>query len=176
MSSLIAFWKPLASLIKFSLQYEYGSHVVLIPLVSVGLIYVERKKVFRYPQYSFGIGSILLIGAMILEGFLRQRSLQLSQTGYLSLTVLPIILLWIGGFAFCYGIHALRAAVFPLLFLFLMVPIPDYLLKKVVFLLQQGSAECAYILFRKNDALIAMSAGRSGITVIKRECPGFHPT
>ena len=44
--------------------------------------------------------------------------------------------------------RAFTRARFPLLFLLFLVPIPDFLLDKVVFLLQAGSAAVAYWLLR----------------------------
>jgi len=55
-----------------------------------------------------------------------------------------LVLIWIGGFTLCYGIVSLRGAVFPLIFLFFMVPIPGVVLDKIILFLQTGSAEAAY--------------------------------
>ena len=52
------------------------------------------------------------------------------------------------GFLFCYGVKPSRAAAFPLLFLFLMVPLPDPLLSWTIYRLQQGSTEISYLLFK----------------------------
>jgi exosortase len=66
----------------------------------------------------------------------------------LSVEIAALVVLWIAGFALCYGTHALRAACFPLLFLMLMIPIPDLLIEKVIFSLQTGSAGVSYGLFK----------------------------
>ena len=54
---------------------------------------------------------------------------------------------WIAGFAFFFGRGPLRNAQFPLAFLLLTIPIPDFLLDKAIYLLQKGSAEIAAVLF-----------------------------
>jgi exosortase len=46
----------------------------------------------------------------------------------------------VSGFAFLFGKAALRAAHFPFLFLLLMIPIPTFVLDRIIFLLQEGSA------------------------------------
>ena len=61
-------------------------------------------------------------------------ALQLS--GY----VLSLVLLWVAGFAFLFGRTASKAAYFPLLFLFLMVPLPTSILDRIAYYLQIGSA------------------------------------
>jgi len=55
---------------------------------------------------------------------------------------------WIGGFLVCYGSVALRAGSFSLLFLLLMVPLPDVVLDRVIHALQEGSTEIAYLIFQ----------------------------
>src|SRR2546422_11520474 len=41
-----AFWTPLSALIRFSFQQEQYSHIILIPLVSVSLLFLARKRIF----------------------------------------------------------------------------------------------------------------------------------
>jgi exosortase len=55
--------------------------------------------------------------------------------------------MWIAGFAFFFGRTAFSQARFPLAFLLLAIPIPDFFLDKAIYLLQKGSAEIAAILF-----------------------------
>ena len=59
-----------------------------------------------------------------------------------------MILVWVGGFLFCYGFAALPMAAFPLLFLLLMVPIPQVVLDQVIHGLQEGSTHIAYFFFQ----------------------------
>ena len=65
----------------------------------------------------------------------------------LSVYIFALVLLWIAGFAFFFGRSALHQARFPLAFLLLAIPIPDFLLDKAIYLLQKGSAEIAAVLF-----------------------------
>jgi exosortase len=73
-------------------------------------------------------------------------------------SIAALVLMWTGGFALCYGLRALRAALFPALFLFLMVPVPDAFLNHAIVWLQQGSAEVSYVIFR----LVGVPISRSG--------------
>jgi len=87
------------------------------------------------------IAAGLLLGAL-------GNQWSLDQNDRLSLMVSALLLVWIAAFILCFGIPSLQAALFPLLFLLLMIPIPTVLLDKIVFVLQKGSAVAAYCLFK----------------------------
>ena len=91
--------------------------------------------------------SLVSIGAALYWIF-KARETALNQASGLPLFTAAIVLVWIGGFLFCYGIPASRAAVFPLIFLFLVVPPPPVVLEKLVVWLQKGSADVSYVLFK----------------------------
>jgi exosortase len=76
----------------------------------------------------------------------------LSSDEKLSLEILAVIGLWMSFFIADYGTLAFKAARFPLLFLLLLIPIPDFLIDRIVFALQVGSATAADFLFRIMDA------------------------
>src|SRR5262249_27835244 len=59
-----------------------------------------------------------------------------------------LVVLCISGFALFYGARAFRAAMFPLLFLLLTIPIPTVLLNNIIEFLRSGSANVAYALIR----------------------------
>lgn len=178
--SLVAFWRPLWSLVHFSLEHEFASHIVLVPLVSGYLLCRERKRIFSCAQFSFGVGNILLLGGVALYGLVQWFRLALRPNDILSPTVFSIVLVWIAGFVLCYGTRAFRAATFPLLFLLLMVPLPDLLLDKAIFLLQKGSAEGVEVLFN----LVGVPVLRQGLVFhlpgvsieIAKECSGIRST
>ena len=65
-----------------------------------------------------------------------------------SLKMILLVGVCIAAFILCYGTTAFRAAAFPLLFLFFMVPIPGWLLDRIILLLQRGSAEVAFLLLK----------------------------
>ncbi len=176
--SLIWFRGPLSALVAFSFQYEHYSHIVLMPLVSVGLIYLERRKIFSNIRYGFGVGTVLLILGMIVYWLGKKLALVLNENDYLSLTILSIVILWIGGFILCYGLQASRAALFPLLFLLFMVPIPSFLLERAIFFLQKGSAEVVHYLFKMAGVPVfreGLVFSLPGLTIeVAKECSGIR--
>jgi exosortase len=59
-----------------------------------------------------------------------------------------LVIFWIGCIVLCFGLRTFRSLVFPLCFLFLIVPIPEFALARTVEWLQQQSALAARIMFR----------------------------
>ena len=99
--------------------------------------------------------------------------------GYgLCLEVLAIVVIWTAGFVLCYGPQPAKAALFPLLFLLLFVPVPSVLLDRAIVGLQRGSAEMAQVLF----SVVGMPAFREGyrfslpgITIeVAKECSSIR--
>jgi exosortase len=144
----LVFWKTLGNLVMYSLHNDSSSHIILIPLVAFSLLYIERKRVFSITSTSISSGIGLALGGVILYWLVNRKFFPLEGNESLSLETFSIILVWVGGFLLCYGFVALRAAAFPLLFLLLMVPLPDMLLDRAIHALQVGSTEIAYLLFQ----------------------------
>ena len=147
---LFAVAKPARTLIHFALDPDNtaASQIVLIPFVSAFLIYQRRKNIFESVQYSVFPGatlSALGFGLLIGAGTFGAG---LAEDDRLALTTSSVVILWLGGFLFSYGIDAFRKGLFPLLFLILCVPIPTPLLNRIIPALQHGSAEMAFVLLK----------------------------
>jgi len=145
--SALVFWMPVRRLISFSLTYDYGSHIIFIVPVSAYLIYGKRHEVFSKVHSDFLAGSGLLLAGVLLRWMAEGYTPSLQGNSF-PLVILALIIIWMSGFMFCYGTSAFRAASFPLLFLLLLLPIPEFLIDKIIFLLQAGSAGVAYWLLR----------------------------
>jgi exosortase len=144
----LVFWKLMDNLVVYSLNNESSSHIILIPLVTFFVLYIERKRIFSVTSTrpNWGIG--LAIVGVLLYWLCNRNFLPLEGNEALTLEAFSIILVWVGAFLLCYGYVALRAAAFPLLFLLLMVPLPDKVLDRAIHALQVGSTEIAYLLFQ----------------------------
>ncbi len=102
----------------------------------------------------------------------------LSPDERLSASMLALVAWWIAAFILCFGLHASRRALFPLCFLFWMVPFPEFVLNPVVNLLQQGSAAAAHLLF----AVAGVPVEQHGVLVhipgltveVARECSSIR--
>ena len=176
--SCLVFWGPLRSLARLSWENDSYSHVILIPIISSLLIYLERKRVFAAVHHCTG-GGTLLFGAGIVSFYLgRDRFFSLDRADSLALLTLSLVFVWIAGFNLFYGIQASRSAVFPLLFLFLTIPVPSFLLARIVLALQQGSAEMLGVLFRIAGVPFFRSGfvfSLPGVNIeIARQCSGIR--
>jgi len=132
----------------YSVHDDSYSHILLIPLISVSLVYAAREKVFAEIRPSIGPGAALVALGLSAFWLASRRSLSADDRLYLSEATLSILLIWTGGFLVFYGRRAVRAALFPLVFLLLMVPLPDAVLGRVIHLLQEGSTEVALLIFK----------------------------
>jgi exosortase len=176
--SVFVFAVPLKTLVGFSLEYEHYSHIVLIPLVSTALVYMDRKRIFAQAQWSVAAGVGLIAAGIAV--FIASRTVTDSWTmnDSLSLSFLGIAATWLGSFILCYGVQAFRVGTFPLLFLFLVVPIPDIVLQNSIAWLVKGSTEVSDLLFKltgvpvyRNGAVFVLP----GLTIeVAKECSGIR--
>ncbi|OHE21913.1 MAG: hypothetical protein A2X92_00750, partial [Syntrophus sp. GWC2_56_31] len=70
-----------------------------------------------------------------------------NQNDLTAIVALAVVVFINGGFIVAYGSPAFKAALFPLLFLTFMIPIPSALMDGIVYFLQVGSTEFTHMLF-----------------------------
>lgn len=148
----------LRDLAQTSWSSEYYSYIPFIPFISAYVMFMDRGRIFSQRESSSapgllaaGVGIVLLLAG-------RSREALFQHNDYLALMTVSMVLIWTGGFVFCYGIRTARAAAFPLLFLLVAVPIPNAMLDRVIVFLQTGSAEIAYGILQ----LAGMPVARDG--------------
>lgn len=145
--SLAIFWQPFSALIHFSLQNDNASHVLLIPFISAWLLFVDRKQIFSQTSSGLPLAAYLFGAALAVSAWTYLSSAKWTPSELIAAYTLALVLIWITGFVLFFGPSAAKSGWFPLLFLFLAVPLPDFLLNRVIYLLQEGSADIADILF-----------------------------
>ena len=176
----LIFVRTLSNLVAFAIHYEYGSHIPLIPFMSAYLIFVQRKTIFSSVQHSFRTGGVLLFLGVASFWTSYAHLVSLSENDVLAWATASIVLISIAGFVICYGSGTSRRALFPLLFLFLMVPIPTFVVENVIFLLREGSTAITMGIFQifnvpavRNGFAISVP----GVTIeIAEECSGIRST
>jgi exosortase len=145
--STLAGWRPLHETIALAWQNEAYTHILLILPVSVFMILSERKTLGSTKSWSFlGGGSALLAAALTGCGAWI-CSASLAPDLLLAMGMFALVLAWIGCFLLCFGSQPSRKLIFPLLFLFGLVPLPNAAMDSVVALLQIGSAWSAHAFF-----------------------------
>jgi exosortase len=147
LASNVAFAVPLSSLLLSCLEQPAHTHILTIAPLSAALILLQRSRIFATVSYSFGWGLGVTTAAAMLATARLSISTRLTDTDSHSLMMLSLVIWCIGTFILVYGIVAFQAAFFPLLFLGMMVPFPDYLRNAVVYALQSGSTISVYWLF-----------------------------
>lgn len=172
------FLRPVVGLIRLSVTQDDMSYLVVIPFITACLLLVERHSIFGSIRFDVGLGSLFVVLALGLVAAAKIQGGPLPLDLQLSLNILALLVLCIAGFALFFGRTATRAACFPLLYLFLMVPPPDFLLYRVIYLLQAGSADITATLFD----LFRVPALRQGfvfhlpqVTIaVEKECSGIR--
>lgn len=174
----LLFLAPLATLVRLCLTQDDMSYLVVIPFLVAGLLFIERHSIVRRVHSDITLGSLFIVLALGLFATTRVHRGVSPSDLQLSLNILALLVLCIAGFALFFGRNATRAASFPLLYLFLMVPPPDFLLYRVIYLLQAGSADITGTMFD----LLKVPALRQGFIfhlpqvsiAIEKECSGIR--
>jgi exosortase len=171
--SIAISWTALSALLRYSFGNDDASHVLLIPFISAWLMFIDRRGIFKSLSSDFAVCLTLLVPgiAAVLWSI---RSEPVSP----SLCAFGLVLVWIAGFALTFGRQALTAARFPLMFLFLFIPLPEALLSRMVYFLQKGSAEISALFF----GLTPLPVLREGFVFhlprfsieVARECSGIR--
>ena len=176
--TIVVFYEHLETLFVQSLDNETNDYIPLVPLVSAFFFYVGRKEIFADTEYAVSVGlGTIVVGVILYVSGISQGH-RLSENDYLSVLTLSAVMIWMGGFACCYGLQAFRQALFPLLFLLFIVPLPTFAMETAIAVLQESSAEATSRLF----GLVGVPVLRegfifhlTGISIeVAEECSGIH--
>ena len=166
----------LARLWSFSSQDETSSYVVLVPLVTMALVFLERRRIFAAAEGGGGrmalaIGLCAATLGLVAAG-------PWGESAGLTQAVAALVLLLVAGFAGAYGPASTRAARFPLAFLLFTAPIPQPFLDRAIVFLQQWSAEATDWLFTAAGTTFYREGYRfvlPGLTIrVAEECSGIR--
>jgi exosortase len=183
----VVYFSPIGVLARLVFENDTYSHMPLIPLVSLFLLVIQRKRILGEvalkPAAGFAVcaGGLVLYGlATALRGHLDSPAYRNQDVpnDYLTLCMAGAVAWVIGSFIVVYGLQAFQKARFALLFLVFTIPVPMFLLDGVITMLQHASAEAADIVFRLTGA----SYHRSGLVFefpnvavrVAEECSGIR--
>jgi exosortase len=160
--------------------YEYYSHIFLIPLVSGYLLFQTREAILTSIKPAVPIGGLIgIIGiAGYWAGILQGQSMSLIDLA--AWEIASLLIAWYGAFLLFLGKEAFRIALFPLLFLLFIVPLPQDLMEEFIYLLQVGSAWSTSLIFSISGVSyfqegFVYQMGKVAIEIAK-ECSGIRST
>ncbi len=176
--SAVIWGRPLFTTFALALHNDEYTHILLIFPVSAALIFLEWKPLGFSSVPGTKAGSGLLVLAILAGGFGRWAMPNLSPDIHLSINMLALIIWWLGAFVFCFGTRISLRLLFPLCFLFCLVPLPEFALNRIVTLLQQQSANATRLLFAAAGIPViqnGMFISIPGVTVeVARECSSIR--
>lgn len=137
----------LRGLDQLSGRRELYSHLPLVPLISAYFFWSTKRLIGQAATWCFpgGLGWMGLGAILCVYGLKTPPELGLVDRS--SILVLGAVIVFQGAFISLFGLNAARAALFPLVFLFLLVPIPTFIEDFIVTTLQWGSTEASHLLF-----------------------------
>lgn len=176
--SVVLAWHPLVSTFRLATESSEYTHILLILPLYLAFLYTDRKWVQLPIKPSVRVGLVILSLAAVTAGLSNLLAAPMTADLQLSIAMLALVTWWIGSFVLCFGSKASRSILFPLCFLFWMVPLPRAALDPIINLLQAGSAVAARLLFASVGVPVAQSDTTlfiPGLTVeVARECSSIR--
>ena len=174
------FFQPFRELAGLSLHNQLYSHFLLIPVVSLYFFIADRKTVFAETGYALKAGIALAAAGLLLYWVGQTQWAGLNRNDHLALMMFAFFLSLNAGFIGLYGTRAFRQALFPLLFLIFLIPIPTLILDGLTNFLLIGSAYFSNAIFH----LLGVPVYRNGFVFelpgiaieIARQCSGIRST
>jgi exosortase len=114
----IVFWKTFYQLIKYWYSSEDFSHGFFIIPISLYIIWQKRDALEKLELEKFTLGRILSVFSLLL--FIAARL-----GNIVTLERYALVLFVAGSVAYLFGARFFKLIIFPILFLFLMIPIPS---------------------------------------------------
>jgi exosortase len=125
-----------------------ASHHPLIPILAGGLIWRSGRSGLTSADARLQPGGLaIVVPAAAASALVFAYRSSIGADWWLTLSVLSLVMLWIGGFLLFLGWRPFRAALFPLGFLLFTVPLPGAMLDPLVQVLKHGTANTVAGLF-----------------------------
>ena len=172
-----AFALPLREFVTFARHSEVHSYVLLIPFVTVYLLYIRWRNLSRELSTAWGYALLfVLAGTAALSASLYFT--ELGQNDYMTLIALSFVCFVIAGAFLFLGSKWARSAMFPLFFLAFMIPLPEAVVDWLENASKEASAEVANWLFLISGTP-ALRTGTvfqlPGISImVAKECSGIR--
>ena len=175
------FCLPLYQLVRFSLQSDLYSHIVLMPVVSVYLVWIKQSEFRTGSTPDRRIAAWLLaLGVLVLSCYWAAvaSSITFGQEDSLAALTFSFLLFFAGLCSWFVNRTNLRTIAFPLGILVFMIPFPVAVRSGLETFLQHGSADAAYAFLRLCGTTVYydnLVLRLPGINLqVAPECSGIH--
>jgi exosortase len=158
--SAAVLWRSIAETLSLAINDDAYTHIILVVPICAALIVSEWSSL-AYLVITNAKTGLSLFAFGILIVVLNDRHLAPGRDLRLAVNMLALVILWISAFIMCFGVRISRSLLFPLCFLFWMVPVPSSALVIIERWLQHESAIAAWMLF----SATGVPAVRDGILV-----------
>ena len=174
-AAVACFWQPFLTLYALSQDQEHYSHIILIPLVSLYVLYGKRTAILASREWSPVLGGVLIVAGSL--GYWQSDTVALGPDA-LSVIMTGFVAICWGIFFLSYGVRPFQHVSFGLLFLLFMVPFPSVMLSAIIGFLQRMSAEASDVIF----AMLGIPVFREGFSFsltnfsvhVAEECSGIR--
>lgn len=174
--TIVCWWRWLIALLRLAYSNEHYFHILLVLPVSLSLLLWEGQRKALCRSFAPGPG-LALISAALLFWVDGQFQMKDSESA-LAVRICCLVGCWLGLVMLVYGTQVVRQLLFPLLLLFLIVPIPQVLVDKCIVVLQTASSDVTYLLFR----LIGVPVFKHGVVLslpmleieVAKQCSGIR--
>ena len=140
-------WRALLTTFSLAWRDEQYTHILLIIPFALAMAWLQWKK-GPGPRSQFHAWRFIVLG---LAGVLAAATLWAISAEAadvkLALSMIALVLWWIGAFISCFGTEFAYSLLFPLCFLLWLIPFPQSVLYGLIHALQVGSAISARLLF-----------------------------
>ncbi len=169
------FSKSLAELANLGLNDDRYTYILLVPFVVAALLWVRLKEDMPDPEIRFRPAGLAIL--VILAGI----TLVFGSDWTISTRIAMLVFLTWGAVVTACGVRLFQQALFPILLLAGLIPLPPSWMTSVVATLQLGSADITHGLFK----LIGVPVHREGPFVfslpgfaieVAEECSGIRST
>ncbi len=176
---LAAFARPLLALMNYAAGSELHSYILLVPLVSVYLLYLRRNQLPKNYTIELPLAIVFLAAGLGVMAFTYSSiGLVPADNGHLVLLTLSFLCCLAAGGFFFFGRAWMRSAAFPISYLIFMVPMPNAMADALETASKYASAEVANLFFHLSGTPF-LRAGAffqlPNITIeVAQECSGIR--
>jgi exosortase len=144
---VVIWWRWITTLLTLAFTNEQYSHVLLVLPVSLLLALLEGRAKNVKPAWS-PFPALALVLVALTTVLAVQFTTETPGEPALIIGIVSLVMFWIGLVMLFLGVSTVRQLLFALLFLFLIVPIPQVVVDNCIVALQVASTQATYALFR----------------------------